>query len=57
MSNSVSSAIVDHTGNQWAAFLWVAALTFVPFVGIFFIIEVKSRKECAEHLAKEAHDL
>ena len=53
----VSSAIVDHTGNQWTAFPWVAALTFVPFVGIFFISEVKSRKECAEYLAKEATDL
>jgi MFS-type transporter involved in bile tolerance (Atg22 family) len=53
----VSSAIVDHTGNQWTAFPWVAALTFVPFVGIFFISEVKSRKECAEYLANEAKDL
>jgi MFS-type transporter involved in bile tolerance (Atg22 family) len=53
----VSSAIVDRNGNQWTAFPWVAALTFVPFVGIFFISEVKSRKECAEYLAQEAKDL
>jgi MFS-type transporter involved in bile tolerance (Atg22 family) len=53
----VSSAIVDDTGNQWTAFPWVAALTFVPWVGIFFIDEVKSRKECAEYLANEAKDL
>jgi hypothetical protein len=32
-------------------------LIFVPFVGIFFISEEKSRKECAEYLAREAADL
>jgi MFS-type transporter involved in bile tolerance (Atg22 family) len=53
----VSSAIVDRNGNQWTAFPWAAALTFFPFVGIFFISEVKSRKECAEYLAREASDL
>ncbi|CZR54319.1 related to AUT4-breakdown of autophagic vesicles inside the vacuole [Phialocephala subalpina] len=53
----VSSAIVDHTGNQWTAYPWAAALTFFPFIGIFFISEVKSRKECAEYLAREASDL
>jgi len=53
----VSSAIVDRNGNQWAAFPWAGALTFFPFVGIFFISEVKSRKECAEYLAREAADL
>ena len=53
----VSSAIVDRNGNQWTAFPWAAALTFFPFVGIFFISEVKSRKECAEYLAREAADL
>jgi len=50
----VCSAIVDANGNQWTAFPFVAALTFVPWVGIFFIDEVKSRKECAEYLAREA---
>lgn len=50
----ICSAIVDANGNQWTAFPFVAALTFVPWVGIFFIDEVKSRKECAEYLAKEA---
>jgi len=53
----VCSAIVDRTGNQWTAFPFVAALIFVPWVGIFFISEVKSRKECAEYLAREAADL
>jgi len=53
----VSSAIVDANGNQWTPFPFVAALIFVPWVGIFFISEVKSRKECAIYLAKEAADL
>ncbi|CZR62665.1 related to AUT4-breakdown of autophagic vesicles inside the vacuole [Phialocephala subalpina] len=53
----VASAIVDRTGNQWAAYPWSAALTFFPFVGIFFISEVKSKKECTEYLAREATDL
>jgi MFS-type transporter involved in bile tolerance (Atg22 family) len=53
----VSSAIVDANGNQWTPFPFVAALIFVPWVGIFFISEVKSRKECATYLAKEAADL
>jgi len=53
----VSSAIVDHSGNQWTAFPWIAALTFVPFVAIFFINEVKSRKECVEYLNSEARVL
>ena len=53
----VCSAIVDHNGNQWTAFPFVAALVFVPFVAIFFISEVKSRKECAEYLAREAQTL
>ena len=35
----------------------MAALIFVPWVGIFFISETKSRIECAEYLAREAHDL
>jgi hypothetical protein len=35
----------------------VAALIFVPWVGIFFISETKSRRECAEYLAREAYDL
>jgi len=50
----VSASIADASGNQWCAFPFVAALTFVPFVGIFFIDEVKSRRECAEYLANEA---
>ncbi|KAF8864252.1 MFS general substrate transporter [Acephala macrosclerotiorum] len=53
----VASAIVDHNGNQWTAYPWAAALTFFPFIGIFFISEVKSRKECAEYLAREASGL
>ena len=53
----VSSAIADNTGHQWLAFPFVAALTFVPFVGIFFISEKKSRKECADYLANEARIL
>ncbi|CAG8949663.1 hypothetical protein HYFRA_00003981 [Hymenoscyphus fraxineus] len=53
----VSSAIVDRTGNQWTAFPFIAALIFVPWVGIFFISESKSRVECAEYLAREAADL
>jgi len=53
----VCSAIVDRNGNQWTSFPFVAALIFVPFVGIFFISEEKSRKECAEYLAREAADL
>ncbi|PBP19634.1 hypothetical protein BUE80_DR009662 [Diplocarpon rosae] len=53
----VSSAIVDVDENQWAAFTWAASLILVPFVGIFFIDEVKSRKECAEYLAREASGL
>jgi hypothetical protein len=53
----ISSAIVDRNGNQWTAFPFVAALIFVPWVGIFFISEVKSRKECAEYLAREATSL
>jgi len=53
----VCSAIVDRNGNQWTAFPFVAALIFVPWVGIFFISEVKSREECKEYLAREAADL
>ena len=53
----VSSAIVGHTGNQWTAFPWIAALIFVPWVAIFFISETKSREECAEYLANEAKGL
>lgn len=53
----VSSAIVEDNGNQWTAFPFAAALMFVPFIGIFFIDEVKSRKECAEYLAREATSL
>ncbi|TVY68924.1 Autophagy-related protein [Lachnellula suecica] len=53
----VSSAILDANGNQWTAYPFVAALIFVPWVWIFFISEVKSRKECAEYLAREAADL
>lgn len=53
----VASAIVDRSGNQWTAYPWAAALTCFPFIGIFFISEVKSRKECAEYLAREASDL
>ncbi|CZS93364.1 related to AUT4-breakdown of autophagic vesicles inside the vacuole [Rhynchosporium graminicola] len=53
----VSSAIVDANGNQWTAFPFAAALTLLPFIGIFFIDEVKSRKECAEYLVKEASAL
>jgi MFS-type transporter involved in bile tolerance (Atg22 family) len=53
----VCSAIVSHNDNQWTAFPFVAALIFVPWVGIFFISEAKSRKECAEYLAREATSL
>jgi len=53
----VCSAIVDRSGNQWCAFAFVAALIFVPFVGIFFISEEKSRIECEAYLAREAVDL
>jgi MFS-type transporter involved in bile tolerance (Atg22 family) len=53
----VSSAIVDRTGNQWTSFPFVAALTLVPTIGIFFISERESRKECAEYLAREATSL
>lgn len=49
----VTSAIADASGNFWCGFPFVAALTFVPFLGIFFIDEVKSREECAEYLANE----
>jgi MFS-type transporter involved in bile tolerance (Atg22 family) len=50
----VSSAIEDQSGNFWCGFPFVAALTFVPFVMIFFIDESKSRVECANYLAAEA---
>lgn len=53
----VASAIVDSSGNQWTPFPFIAALIFVPWVGIFFISESKSKKECAEYLANEAKDL
>ncbi|KKY25515.1 putative autophagy protein [Phaeomoniella chlamydospora] len=53
----VSSAIVDENGNQWTPFAFAAALTLVPTIGIFFISEIKSRKECAEYLAREAKGL
>lgn len=53
----VSSAIVDANGNQSTPFPFVAALIFVPWVAIFFISEVKSRKECAAYLAEEAAEL
>lgn len=53
----VSSAIVDRSGNQWTAFPFVAALTLVPTVGIFFISEAKARDEAVEYLAREAKDL
>ncbi|KAE8448160.1 hypothetical protein EG329_009764 [Mollisiaceae sp. DMI_Dod_QoI] len=54
----VGSAIVDRSGgNQYTAYPWAAALTFFPFVAIFFISEDKSKKECAEYLAREAAGL
>lgn len=53
----VSSAIVEHTDNQWTAFPFAAALIFLPWVAIFFISEEKSREECALYLKKEATDL
>jgi len=53
----VCSAIVDANGNQWTSFPFVVALIFVPWVGIFFISEKKSRVECAVYLAKEADRL
>ena len=53
----VCSAIVDRNGNQWTSFPFVAALIFVPWVGIFFISPEKSRKECAEYVKREAADL
>ena len=53
----VASAIVDSNGNQWCSFPFVAALIFVPFVGIFFISEEKSRVECQAYLTQEAADL
>jgi MFS-type transporter involved in bile tolerance (Atg22 family) len=53
----VSSAITEHNANQWTAYPFLAALIFVPWVGIFFINEVKSRKECGEYLAREASNL
>lgn len=53
----VSSAIVDRTGNQWTAFAFVAALTLVPTVGIFFISEKKAKDEASEYLVREAKDL
>lgn len=53
----VCSAIVDGTGNQWTAFAFVAALTLVPTVAIFFISERKGRIEAVEYLARELKDL
>lgn len=53
----VCSAIVDKSGNQWTAFAFVAALTLVPTVGIFFISEKKGRVEAVEYLARESKDL
>lgn len=57
MGPIVSSAIVDKTGNQWMAFPWIAALIFVPWIGIFLIDENKSKKECARYLENEEKDL
>jgi len=53
----VCSAIVNVNGNQWTAFAFVAALVLVPWVGIFFISETKSRLECAQYLEREAQKL
>lgn len=53
----VSSAIVDQSGNQWTPFAFVAALTLVPTVGIFFISEEKAREEATAYLSREAKDL
>jgi MFS-type transporter involved in bile tolerance (Atg22 family) len=53
----VASAIVDANGNEWTPFPFVAALILVPTIGIFFISETKSRRECAEYLRKEATGL
>lgn len=54
----VSSAIVDvNNGNQWTAFPFVAALIFVPWIGIFWISEEKSRKECEVYLGREESQL
>lgn len=53
----VCSAIVDKSGNQWTAFAFVAALSLVPTVGIFFISERKARIEAVEYLARESKDL
>lgn len=53
----VASAIVDQSDNQWCSFAFVAVLIFVPFIGIFFINEDKSRLDCRAYLAQEATDL
>lgn len=53
----VSSAIVDRSGNQWTAFAFVAALTLLPTVGIFFISEERAKLEAVEYLSREAKDL
>jgi MFS-type transporter involved in bile tolerance (Atg22 family) len=53
----VSSAIVDANGNDWTPFPFVAALILVPTVGICFISESKSQRECAEYLRREATSL
>ncbi|KAK2036081.1 MFS general substrate transporter [Colletotrichum somersetense] len=53
----VSSAIVDVNNNDWTPFPFVAALILVPTIGIFFISETKSQKECAEYLIREATTL
>lgn len=53
----VCSSIVDRSGNQWTAFAFVAALTLVPTVGIFFISEDRAKVEAAGYLAREAKSI
>ncbi|KAF4309005.1 putative autophagy-related protein 22 protein [Botryosphaeria dothidea] len=48
-----ASAVVDRSGNDWSAFGVVAALIGVPAVGLFWVDEEKSRRECERYVVDE----
>lgn len=49
----ICSAIVDRTGSQNASYGFLAALIGASSLGLIFVDEEKSKRECAEYSAKE----
>ncbi|POS81020.1 hypothetical protein DHEL01_v200593 [Diaporthe helianthi] len=49
----ICSAIVDRTGSQNASYGFLAALIGASSLGLIFVDEEKSKRECAEYSAKK----